>query len=158
MKQEVDDKGYYRVQLFVGAGKKGFLIHRLVASAFIENPNDYPDINHKDFDPSNNYVGNLEWCTKEYNNKYSFDAGRYANKSIEWRTNHRKGVREKQGKKVVATRIKDGENLYYETEMDAVKDGHNLSSVSRCCNGLQRKHHGYKWRFATEHEWEQRVK
>ena len=45
-------------------------VHRLVAQAFIPNPNNYPQVNHKDEDPSNNNVSNLEWCDAQYNNAY----------------------------------------------------------------------------------------
>lgn len=45
-------------------------VHRLVAEAFLPNPNSYPCINHKDGDGHNNFVGNLEWCTQEYNTNY----------------------------------------------------------------------------------------
>lgn len=45
-------------------------IHRLVAEAFIPNPNNYPCINHKDENPSNNNIDNLEWCTYKYNANY----------------------------------------------------------------------------------------
>lgn len=48
-------------------GKKRFLIHRLVAEHFIENPNNLPQVNHKDLDKTNNKKDNLEWCTKSYN-------------------------------------------------------------------------------------------
>lgn len=45
-------------------------IHRLVALAFIDNPNNYPHVNHKDEDKNNNSVSNLEWCDIKYNNNY----------------------------------------------------------------------------------------
>lgn len=46
-------------------------VHRLVASAFLDNPCDYPEVNHKDKNPLNNNVDNLEWCTRSYNIDYS---------------------------------------------------------------------------------------
>lgn len=51
--------------------RKSYKVHRLVAEAFIPNPNNYPIINHKDENPSNNRVDNLEWCDNAYNVKYS---------------------------------------------------------------------------------------
>lgn len=63
--------GYPRVSIkFINIGFKDISIHRLVAEAFIPNPNNYTEINHKDENKLNNDVDNLEWCTKEYNNNY----------------------------------------------------------------------------------------
>ena len=56
------------------AGKKA-TVHRLVAKAFIPNPNNYPTVNHIDGNKSNNCVENLEWCTQQYNNQHSLDTG-----------------------------------------------------------------------------------
>ena len=50
--------------------RKRINVHRLVAIAFLENPNNYPEINHKDENPQNNCVSNLEWCTRKYNMNY----------------------------------------------------------------------------------------
>ena len=61
------DRGYMYV---VFGDRKGFQVHRLVALAFIPNPNNLPIINHKDENPSNNTVTNLEWCSHSYNNTY----------------------------------------------------------------------------------------
>lgn len=55
--------------------RKHYRIGRLVAIAFIENPNNYPFINHKDCNVKNDNVDNLEWCTMQYNNKYRFING-----------------------------------------------------------------------------------
>lgn len=64
-------KGYLNVLLYDSDGnKKWFPVHRLVANAFIENPDKLPQVNHKDEIKTNNCVDNLEWCTNEYNSNY----------------------------------------------------------------------------------------
>lgn len=70
LKPTLANNGYCQVTLYGSTGRKKFLVHRLVAEAFLPNPNNYPQINHKDEDPTNNRVDNLEWCTAEYNNAY----------------------------------------------------------------------------------------
>lgn len=63
-------RGYMKVSLRKDKKNKSVFVHRLVAMAFIPNPNNYPIINHKDEDKTNNLVDNLEWCTYQYNNTY----------------------------------------------------------------------------------------
>lgn len=63
--------GYLRVTIF---GKDEY-VHRLVAQCFIANPNDYPEVNHKDGNKENNSIDNLEWCTRSQNNKHAFETG-----------------------------------------------------------------------------------
>lgn len=69
--------GYRQVTLL----GKSFLVHRLVATAFLPNPNNYPQVNHKDEDKQNNCVDNLEWCTGEYNINYGTRNSRIAEKN-----------------------------------------------------------------------------
>lgn len=70
MKQMVHSKGYKTVSLTKDGKTKQHYVHRLVAEAFIDNPNNLPFINHKDEDKTNNFADNLEWCTNEYNVNY----------------------------------------------------------------------------------------
>lgn len=63
-------KGYLKVSLCKNGKPKYFFIHRLVAEAFIPNENNYPCVNHKDCNTSNNNVHNLEWVSYEENNSY----------------------------------------------------------------------------------------
>ena len=73
MSKNKDRRGY----LYISTTNKKYKIHRLVAQAFIPNPNNYPIINHKDNNPSNNKVDNLEWCTYKYNIDYCIKSGRF---------------------------------------------------------------------------------
>lgn len=72
-----NQKGYLSVYLYAINGKqKRELIHRLVALAFIDNPNNYPCVNHKDENKNNNTITNLEWCSYSYNSNYGACAER----------------------------------------------------------------------------------
>ena len=70
LKPSIANTGYAQVTLYDNARRKKLLIHRLVAEAFIPNPDNLPQINHKDEDRLNNCANNLEWCTAAYNNAY----------------------------------------------------------------------------------------
>lgn len=71
----LDKKGYNRVTLKHKDGGKTLLVHRLVAIKFIPNPSNYPQVNHKDGNKSNNHHENLEWCTCQQNNDHAIAHG-----------------------------------------------------------------------------------
>ena len=76
LKQTIDRKnGYLTVSLSKNGKKKIHRVHKLVASIFIDNPNNYPVINHKDGNKLNNCVDNLEWCTYKQNIIHSWKNG-----------------------------------------------------------------------------------
>ena len=66
----INNSGYEAIRLSKGNKKKGMLIHRIVAEAFLPNPNSHPYVNHKDETKTNNSADNLEWCSLEYNVNY----------------------------------------------------------------------------------------
>lgn len=72
---------YKQVVLYKNKEHKTVAVHRLVAEAFIPNPDNLPQVNHKDENPSNNNVSNLEWCTCKYNVNYGTATDRRALKT-----------------------------------------------------------------------------
>ena len=76
-------RGYHFVLLWKDNHQKTKLVHRLVAEAFIPNPDNLPQVNHKDEDKDNNTIDNLEWCTNYYNNHYGTGNTRRRASSIE---------------------------------------------------------------------------
>ena len=77
-KPKTDSDGYKVVCLQMCGNKRYVSVHRLVAEAFIPNPNKYLEINHKDYNRTNNRVDNLEWITHKDNVRYSSDIGKYS--------------------------------------------------------------------------------
>jgi hypothetical protein len=146
LKMSINSKGYLRVRLNLNANSKSYFVHRLVAQAFIDNPNNLPVINHKDFNPLNNNVENLEWTTLLGNMQYSAVRGRFK-KTTQWREKAKKWLDEKMAKSVIGTNIKTGETIIFKALNDCKNMGFQPSCVSNCCNGKRMKHKGYIWRF-----------
>lgn len=71
LKYSIDKDGYHKVILMKDGKMYYFRICRLVAEAFIPNPNNYPVVNHKNEIKNDDTVNNLEWCTNAYNTRYS---------------------------------------------------------------------------------------
>lgn len=116
-------KGYYSVNLSHNNHTKRKYIHRLVAEAYIKNLHNYNCVNHKDENPFNNCVNNLEWCTVQYNNNY----GSRMEKVID-------SNRKKQGNKIQC--LETGK--IYSSYQEAYRDtGINANSIGNVCRGTQ---------------------
>lgn len=137
--------GYETVKLMIDNKGKTKKVHRLVAEAFIPNPNKYPEVNHKNEVKTNNHMSNLEWCTKEYNNSYGT---RY--KRIHSHPNSIIAMKEfgkPMRKKVKATCLKTGVTKIYKSMLSAENDGFDSGHISKVCKGKRKQHKGFKWEY-----------
>lgn len=142
------DDGYARVQL----NSVKTYVHRIVANAFLENPNNYPTVNHKDFNKLNNHWRNLEWCTQAYNNDYTIL--------------HRNEYDEEK-RPSVARPVKQIDPLTMETlnvfpslSAAAIAVGRkpsNVSTISKAARGVATNGvaYGFIWKFLTDEEREE---
>ena len=146
MKLVDNGNGYIRANLNQNGIKKREYIHRLVALAFIPNPENKPFINHIDNDPKNNHVENLEWCTAKENSDWMAKQGR--NKRTKTWLKHLHESQEKFKKPVIAKNIKSGETIYIENVNGCRKYGFEPSCVCNCCKGIRKTHKGYTFRYA----------
>ena len=142
LKSSKNNRGYLCVNLYKDGLVKNYLIHRLVASAFIDNPNNLPQVNHKDENPKNNYGDNLEYCDSKYNMNYGTRTERVAKaKSIP-----------------ILQFTLDGEFIRkWDSIADVEKElGFNHSSINMCCKGKYKNAYGYRWSYHYKSLWEKK--
>lgn len=126
--------GYPMVCLYKNGSHRNYLVHRLVAETFIPNPNNYKEVNHKDFDRLNCSVENLEWCSRKYNLEYSINAGRIKNGFV---------------KKKIKQLDNDGKLIkIWDSCQDASRTLHcDKSDISKCCKGKKNSCKGFRWEY-----------
>ena len=157
LKSATNNKGYQVVVLCKDGKQKMFRVHRLVAMAFIPNPNNYTEVNHIDECKTNNHVSNLEWCTVEYNNNYG-TRNKKISKALIGKfsgDNNPKYWFEKFGKehprsKQVIQLTLDGDYIKsWDSAIDVKRKlGYNQGNIGSCCRGARKSANGYKWQFA----------
>ena len=136
LKATPNKSGHLQVNLYDEDGRsKHMLVHRLVAEAFIDNPENLPCINHKDEDKTNNCISNLEWCTVAYNNSYS---------------NLEENLYRKTGNypiAVVQFDLNNNKIAEFKSFMDAERATNiDHSGISACCRGKQKTAGGFIWK------------
>lgn len=134
LKQMTHNKGYLQVSLCKDGVVHQMLVHRLVAQVFIPNPKGLDFINHKDEDKSNNFVGNLEWCTQHYNNTYNGKMEKLA---------------ELKQKPVVQMNLDGSEVARFKSAAHAARSlNFDKARINHCCRGEAKTHHGFTWKYA----------
>lgn len=146
IKQSISNN-YLRVGLCNGKAQKSKLVHRLVAKAFIPNPNNYLCINHKDENKLNNCWNNLEWCTNKYNNTYGTRLTRISKKM----QNNKKLSKAVNQYDLNNNFIKKWES----TKQIERELGINNAHINACCQN--KKHRktsgGFIWKYAEEEQY-----
>jgi len=138
---------YFRVDLKQNQKHNYLSIHKLVAETFIPNPNNYPVINHKDNNPLNNCLDNLEWCTQSYNVQYA-----YKNGNAKPTTGCFKKGNIPHNRKKVNQYSKDGKFLrtFISIKEAASSVDTVPSNINQCLSGSTKTAKGYIWRYANE--------
>lgn len=130
LKYDITRDGYFRVGLCKNDKRKWNSVHRLVAQAFIPNPDNLPCINHKDETPSHNNVENLEWCTQKYNINYGTAIQRRSKKVYQYTL--------------------DGELVkVWASTKECGRNGFNHGAIAACCRGIKgyEQHKGFRWSY-----------
>ena len=150
-----DNRGYMGIELVGDSGKpRRLLLHRLVAEAFIPNEEGLPIINHKDENPGNNHVSNLEWCTYKYNIHYGTCPERRAKSMEHFYKSEKIKDQAKENGKVVSRPVEQYDRsgkfiARYDSGKDASKaTGFSHSHILECCAGKRYKTvGGFVWRY-----------
>lgn len=149
LKQE-DNRGYLRVVLYINGKKTHKKIHRLVAEAFIPNPDNKPQVNHRDEDKKNNSVRNLEWVTAKENSNYGTRTQRMKN-NPEWKKSnaeHLQRLHESNSKPIIVIYRDNTYEKYPSAAMAAQDLGLWRAHIVQVLKGQRKTTGGLRFEYA----------
>lgn len=130
---DINQDGYKRIVLYKNKTRKHYSVHRLVAEAFIPNPDNLKEVNHKDEDKTNNTVGNLEWVSSKDNCNYG--------------TRNRKIALSK-NKPVLQLSLEGDFIKEWESANEVARVlGYSQSNICNCCNNKRKTAYKFKWTY-----------
>lgn len=146
-----NNKGYLLVRLHKNNSRKIFLLHRLVALHFIPNPNNLPEVNHKDENTLNAHFSNLEWCDRVYNVRYGsgIDRMKETLTGRQLSETHKANISEGHKKEIAQYDL----NQILLKVWSSAKDAESETKISRnhiceVCKGKRRTAGGYIWKYS----------
>ena len=145
LKQTIHEFGYLLVGLYKNKKSRLIRVHRLVGAAFIQNPYNYKDINHKRGNKKDNREWMLEWCTRSYNLKHSYKLGLSIPAWLGVR-----GVDNPHSKPVIQYDLNDTVIGVYSSAVEASqKTGISKSHIGCVCKGVRKTTGGYIWKYSS---------
>lgn len=129
IKYQAIDRGYPKVLFYFKGKNYTFRVHRLVAKAFIDNPQGKPEVNHIDCDKTNNNVDNLEWCTRKENSEHAVKNGRLLGMKSKCLT--------------IGVNIITGREIVMRGNKEMVANGFQPPNVNSVLNGKLKTHKGH---------------
>lgn len=138
----LNNKGYWLYNFTQDGVRSCVSIHRLVAKAFIENPYNYPLINHKDENKGNNIYTNIEWCDEKYNSNYGTVNKRRSSSITE--------ALQGKSRTICQYNLKGELIQKYKGAKQIEKAGFTYCNVHKCCHHIAVIHKGYVWRYDND--------
>ena len=147
-------RGYPHIDFYNSKSRKNYYVHRLVAEAFIDNPHNLPQVNHKDGNKLNNSVDNLEWCTCQENIIHGIKNGlKIYKKGTQNAMYGKYGKNSNRAIPILQFDLNNNLVKQWDSQIEIQRElGYKQSVISNCCNGRGKTAYGYIWKHKAKGE------